>query len=90
MAFKAIWNCPAPSKVGGFSWMVLHNRIPTRDNLFRRRVFRMKGSRIVLCLGMKQKLQFICLFTVILRFRFGTKCLVGLDWNSLYLIIWYL
>ncbi|KAK2449160.1 nucleoside diphosphate kinase [Trifolium repens] len=35
-AFKALWNCLAPSKVLCFSWKVLHNRVATRDNLFRR------------------------------------------------------
>jgi hypothetical protein len=37
-AFKAIWKCTAPSKVLGFSWMLLHDRIPTKTNLFRRHI----------------------------------------------------
>jgi hypothetical protein len=37
-AFKAIWKCPAPSKVMGFAWQVLHDRIPTKVNLFRRKI----------------------------------------------------
>jgi hypothetical protein len=36
--FEAIWKCPAPSKVSGFIWQALHNRIPTKDNLLIRRI----------------------------------------------------
>jgi hypothetical protein len=36
--FNAIWKCYAPSKVLGFVWMLLHDRVPTRLNLFRRKV----------------------------------------------------
>jgi hypothetical protein len=42
--FKAIWNSPAPSKVAGFAWLVLRNRIPTRLNLYRRQVIRNEGD----------------------------------------------
>ena len=31
--FVRIWKSLAPSKVAAFSWKLLHNRIPTRDNL---------------------------------------------------------
>ncbi|MCH99327.1 ribonuclease H protein, partial [Trifolium medium] len=49
-AFKAIWKCPAPSKVLGFSWMLLHDRIPTRVNLFRRRIIQQERDKVcVLC-----------------------------------------
>jgi hypothetical protein len=34
--FKAIWKCQAPSKVSGFVWLVLHDRVLTRVNLCRR------------------------------------------------------
>jgi hypothetical protein len=36
--FSVIWKCPAPSKVSGFVWQLLHGRIPTRKNLVARRV----------------------------------------------------
>ncbi|CAJ2637211.1 unnamed protein product [Trifolium pratense] len=36
--FASIWNCPAPSKVSGFVWQLLHNRIPTRSNLVFRNI----------------------------------------------------
>jgi hypothetical protein len=49
-AFKALWNCPAPSKVLCFSWKVLHNRVATRDNLFRRGIIHQEGDRMcMLC-----------------------------------------
>jgi mannosylglycoprotein endo-beta-mannosidase len=31
--FSTIWESPAPSKVVAFSWKLLHDRIPTKDNL---------------------------------------------------------
>jgi hypothetical protein len=37
-AFKAIWKCYAPSKVSGFVWLLLHDRVPTRMNLFKRKI----------------------------------------------------
>jgi hypothetical protein len=50
MAFKAIWKCSAPSKVQGFSWLLLHDRIPSKVNLFRRNIIQQVEDRIcVLC-----------------------------------------
>jgi hypothetical protein len=37
-SFKAIWKSPAPSKVAGLAWLVLLDRVPTRENLFRRKI----------------------------------------------------
>jgi hypothetical protein len=37
-AFKAIWKCPVPSKVAALLWKLLHDRLPTKINLIRRRV----------------------------------------------------
>jgi hypothetical protein len=34
--FKDIWCSPAPSKVIVFSWQILHDRVPTKDNLILR------------------------------------------------------
>jgi hypothetical protein len=45
LGFKAIWKCMAPSKVSGFVWMVLHDRVPTRENLFQRQVIEANGDR---------------------------------------------
>jgi hypothetical protein len=36
--FTAIWKCPAPSKVSGFVWQLLHGKIPTRQNLVYRNI----------------------------------------------------
>jgi hypothetical protein len=44
-AFKAIWKCYSPSKVSGLVWMVLLDRLPTRENLFRRHVTAADGDR---------------------------------------------
>jgi hypothetical protein len=35
-----VWKSWAPSKVIVFSWQLLQNRVPTRQNLFKRRVIR--------------------------------------------------
>ncbi|PNX58539.1 F-box family protein [Trifolium pratense] len=50
-AYKAIWKGPTPSKVSGFSWMVLHDRVPTRVNLFRRRIIQEDGDQRCLFRG---------------------------------------
>jgi hypothetical protein len=48
--FDQIWRSPAPSKIIAFSWQVLHNRIPTRDNLALRGIIRGNASRnCVMC-----------------------------------------
>jgi hypothetical protein len=36
--FDLIWMCLAPSKICGFAWQLLHDRIPTKNNLLIRRV----------------------------------------------------
>jgi hypothetical protein len=49
-AFKAIWKCTAPSKVLGFAWLILLDRIPTKANLFRRKIINNAEDRVcVLC-----------------------------------------
>jgi exonuclease III len=48
--FSSIWDSPAPSKVVAFSWQLLHNRIPTKDNLHLREILtQAMGSRCVWC-----------------------------------------
>jgi mannosylglycoprotein endo-beta-mannosidase len=50
--FDRIWKSPAPSKLIAFSWQVLHNRIPTKDNLVRRGIFRGDSpGNCVVCSG---------------------------------------
>jgi hypothetical protein len=31
--FSSLWDSPAPSKVVAFSWQLLHDHLPTKDNL---------------------------------------------------------
>jgi hypothetical protein len=45
LAFKFIWKCPAPSKMLGLVWMVLHDKVPTRVNLVRRGVIPGNGDQ---------------------------------------------
>jgi hypothetical protein len=42
--FSSIWKCPAPSKVSGFVWQLLHNRVPTKKNLAHRRILGLDGD----------------------------------------------
>ncbi|MCH93818.1 putative non-LTR retroelement reverse transcriptase, partial [Trifolium medium] len=37
--FKSTWDSPAPSKVIAFSWQLLYDRVPTKDNLLLRGIF---------------------------------------------------
>ncbi|KAK2414852.1 hypothetical protein QL285_037392 [Trifolium repens] len=53
--FEQLWKSQAPSKIIVFSWQVLHNRIPTRDNLMRRGIIQGDNSTdCVLCTGLKE------------------------------------
>jgi hypothetical protein len=57
LVFEKIWSSPVPSKIIAFSWQLLHNRIPTRDNLVRCGVIRGDNSReCVLCFGSLESL----------------------------------
>jgi hypothetical protein len=50
--FEHIWDSPAPSKVIAFSWQLLYDKIPTRSNLFLRRILPPDASRdCVGCVG---------------------------------------
>jgi hypothetical protein len=50
--FERIWKSPAPSKLIAFSWQLLHNRIPTKDNLVSRGILRGDASgSCVMCTG---------------------------------------
>jgi mannosylglycoprotein endo-beta-mannosidase len=48
--FSNIWESPAPSKVVAFSWKLLYDRLPTKDNLLRRGVLPFgSGENCVWC-----------------------------------------
>jgi hypothetical protein len=49
-ALKFIWKSGVPSKVSAFSWQLLLDRVPTRDNLRRRGVINVENSLCPLCL----------------------------------------
>jgi hypothetical protein len=50
MILSKIWESSAPSKIVVFSWQLFHNRLPTKDNLFRRGVLDHKvGGNCVWC-----------------------------------------
>jgi hypothetical protein len=36
--FSSIWESPTPSKIVAFSWQLLYDRLPTKENLHRRGV----------------------------------------------------
>jgi hypothetical protein len=49
VVFSQIWESPAPSKVIAFSWQLLYDRIPTRDNLDLRHILAPDAPRV--CVG---------------------------------------
>jgi hypothetical protein len=49
VVFDLIWESPAPSKVIAFSWQLLYDRIPTRNNLVDRRIIAPDAPRY--CIG---------------------------------------
>jgi hypothetical protein len=42
--FSHIWLGPIPSKVSGFLWQLLHEKIPTRNNLIKRNIIEVNGD----------------------------------------------
>jgi hypothetical protein len=48
-AFSNIWNCGVPSKVSAFSWQLFLDRIPTKENLRKRRILLHHQSVCVFC-----------------------------------------
>jgi hypothetical protein len=50
--FSLIWKSPAPSKVVAFSWSLLLDRIPTRDNLAFRHILESDASLLCVLCGM--------------------------------------
>jgi hypothetical protein len=50
--FSKIWESPAPSKIVVFSWQLFHNRLPTKDNIYRRGVLELEvGVNCVWCVS---------------------------------------
>jgi hypothetical protein len=50
--FEQIWESPAPSKVIAFSWLLLYDRLPTKNNLVTRHIIAPEVSRdCVGCVG---------------------------------------
>jgi hypothetical protein len=47
--FKNLWKCGAPSKVCAFAWQLLLDRIPTKDNLLKRRIIQPAQGVCVFC-----------------------------------------
>jgi hypothetical protein len=75
--FDAIWKCKAPSKVSGFVWQLLHNRIPTKDNLILRNIIHTGESTLCPLCGKEIEKLLTCLFTVRLQHRCGLRCVIG-------------
>jgi hypothetical protein len=51
--FSSLWRSPAPSKVVAFSWTLLLDRIPTRDNLALRHILDPGASLLCALCGKK-------------------------------------
>jgi hypothetical protein len=49
LVFKYLWKCGAPSKVCSFSWQLLLDRIPTKDNLLKRRIIQVQHEQCSMC-----------------------------------------
>jgi hypothetical protein len=47
--FAKLWKGGVPSKVCAFSWQLLLDRIPTRENLWKRRIIQQQNITCVMC-----------------------------------------
>jgi hypothetical protein len=50
-AVSKIWSCGIPSKISAFSWQLLLNRIPTKENLCKRGIIPQHQSVCIFCNG---------------------------------------
>jgi hypothetical protein len=48
-AFKIVWKSAAPSKVRTMVWQLLLDRIPTKENLYRRRIIQAEEALCLIC-----------------------------------------
>jgi hypothetical protein len=48
-AFKIVWKSAAPSKVRAMVWQLLLDRIPTKENLYRRRIIQAEEALCLIC-----------------------------------------
>jgi hypothetical protein len=46
---KYLWKCGVSSKICAFSWQLLLDRIPTKDNLVKRRILQLQEGQCSLC-----------------------------------------
>jgi hypothetical protein len=62
-AFNTNWKCPAPSKVRSFAWQLFHDRIPTQENLHRRRIIAAIGDQsCAMCGWVKEDIQHLFVY----------------------------
>jgi hypothetical protein len=78
--FSLIWKSPAPSKVLAFSWKLLRDRLPTRNNLALRGVHVNGGFWTVFTVTAGKRMLPTCFCFVILWILFGRKSSAGLVW----------
>jgi hypothetical protein len=67
----------APSKVSGFSWLVIHDRVPTEANLIHRRVLQDNGDQGCIFCDKEWKQLIICFCIVISPFMSGVVYALG-------------
>jgi hypothetical protein len=69
-----IWNKIAPLKVSLFAWRLLNNRLPTKDNLFRRGMTHLDSIQVVV---ESLKLPTICFWVATFLIFSGIKFFIG-------------
>ncbi|GAU17848.1 hypothetical protein TSUD_329740 [Trifolium subterraneum] len=73
---ELVWNKVVPVKVSVFAWRFMENRIPTRDNLFKRGILYIDAQHCVLGCGFDETLSHLSLL-VIRPIRCGAECFNG-------------
>jgi hypothetical protein len=78
--FSDIWESPAPSKMVAFSWKILYDRIPTKDNLLLIVVLQQGVvGNCVMCDHVPKRVH-TCFFIVMWLIGHGTRFLNGSLW----------
>jgi len=80
-ALARVSKSRAPPKVAAFSWQLLQDRVPTRHNLFRRRVIHDQGDTLCVFCGVAEEStdHLFCSCEAILSVRYGISRWMGWD-----------
>ena len=80
MVFEDMWYSSDPSKVVSLGWRMLHNRIPTRDNIALRNVLPLGASRLCVMCNVKEESTLHLFLHCKVAYEVWLKLMAWLNW----------